>query len=182
MYKILCLIMSSGLLFSHGSLEVFNEYKNKYFVETGTHKGGGIKLAFQCGYDYIYSIELDRNHFLYNVNQFKDFSNVTIRQGSSANILKQIISTINEPITFFLDAHCVGDNPILSELNAIASHPLKTHTIIVDDVRMMGGHYFNGITLDAIKSRILSINKHYKFELRDCCFKNDLLVAYIPKS
>jgi hypothetical protein len=187
MLNYLFLLTALTSLFSHPSLEVFNEFKNKHFVETGTYHGDGVQYALDAGFENIYSIEIDEDLFKRVFKKFASQQNVTILLGDSSKVLKNLIMLISEPITFWLDAHCPSNralskkqSPIFEELNAIDSHPIKTHTILIDDVRDMGGPFFDYVTIEQIKRRILQINPNYQFTLRDCTFKNDILVAYIP--
>lgn len=67
--------------------------------------------------------------------------------GDSGLILKGIISSINEPILFWLDAHYSKantaqgnkDTPIIQELETIISHGVKNHVILIDDARLFNG-------------------------------------------
>jgi hypothetical protein len=58
-----------------------------------------------------------------------------------------ILSSINEPILFWLDGHYSGgetakgeaNTPILKELEFILRHPIKNHVILIDDARCFIG-------------------------------------------
>ena len=94
--------------------------------------------------------------------------------GDSGEKLASIIASIDEPITFWLDAH--NDNellefgkntPILRELEAIKSHPIKTHTLLIDDVRLFNTTTFDNIALSTILRKIYEINPKYRITFED---------------
>lgn len=104
-------------------------------------------------------------------------------------MLFKVIRNIDCPITFWLDGHYSGGNtgkrikrsPILEELKQIAQHPIKRHTIIIDDVRCIGSVDFDGTTLEMVKQHIYAINPKYRIKFYRGTVKDDILVAYIPK-
>jgi hypothetical protein len=61
--------------------------------------------------------------------------------------LPKILSNIDSPCLFWLDAHYSGENtsktdlqtPIIRELRSILNHPNKNHIILIDDA-----HEFTG--------------------------------------
>ena len=122
----------------------------------------------------------------------KKYKNIGLYFGSSEERLNEMISDIDEPIMFWLDAHFSGgttskaDNgtssPLRKELDIIATHPIKEHTIIVDDFDVWEEHY--GFTMEDVKDMILKINKNYVFELStdiDVNPHKNVLFAYIGK-
>lgn len=104
--------------------------------------------------------------------------------------LYDVIKNINSSITFWLDGHYSGydtaqgdeNNPILKELEQIKKHHIKNHTILIDDIRLCGGFWFDDITLEQIISKILEINKNYTISYVDGYVKNDILVAQIQNN
>jgi hypothetical protein len=76
---------------------------------------------------------------------YKDDSRVNLHFGDSREVLQKVLENINERCTFWLDAHyCGGESvgiykgvPIMEELAAIAKHPIKNHTILIDDMRLL---------------------------------------------
>jgi len=101
--------------------------------------------------------------------------------GSSADLLWDIIKSIDEPITFWLDAHYV-ETPILQELVAIKSHHIKTHTILIDDVRLFGGNgdWGRNISIDTVIQYGLAINNQYNISYEpNFCGPKDILVFKI---
>ena len=165
------------------------QYKNDYFIETGTYQGETLDIVINNGFKNIYSIELSEVFYYNCVKKFINNKNVKIFQGNSRYDLYKIITNINSPITFWLDGHWSGVQdvgcdkellcPILHELEQIKSHHIKTHTIIVDDIRLMDGIHFE-VKKEQIEKKILEINSNYKLKYyNDEYAVNDILVAYI---
>lgn len=169
---------------------VFSKYLNNYFVETGTHQGLGVSLALEAGFQNIRSIELSPDLYQLCVSKFQNYQNVKLFLGNSSEKLWEMIHDINEPITFWLDAHCgiartmgLGSSQVLNELEILKKHPIKSHTILIDDVRDMGGVHFDFVTKDQIISKIMEINPHYTISYENGSvddnkiFYDDILVA-----
>lgn len=175
--------------FVHASTtqKVFEKYPNHYFVETGTWYGDGVQMALNTGFQEVYSIELAPHYYEKAQKRFLDQKNVHLYHGDSAKILGQVISTINGPITFWLDGHCSLEDtakgetmtPLLSELEQIKQHPIKTHTILIDDIRQTSTSAFDYTTLEQIIAKLKEINPDYSLTFEDGFVKNDILVAYI---
>lgn len=147
----------------------FFDYRNEYFVETGTNGGGGLLSAVRAGFRKIFSIEIDEQHIPGARELLKRYSFVNIVQGDSSILLWEIIKDIQRPITFFLDAHRfppVDDGmkncPLLEELEQIKRHSIKTHTILIDDMSCCGTLSFDFITKDDLIAKLLEINPHYQ--------------------
>ena len=83
----------------------FQKFANTHFVETGSFEGNTISEAIEAGFNEIHSIELSEKCCLYCKNRFSNQSNVHLWQGDSGTILEELIRPIQEPITFWLDAH-----------------------------------------------------------------------------
>jgi hypothetical protein len=165
--------------------EVLKRYPNKYFVETGTNLGDGIYAALDAGFDKIISIEIHEPSYQFAKDRLKHLSQVIIVKGDTSKDLWSYISEINEPITFWLDAHWSGPgtgqgdnvNPIMQEISQIRDHHIKTHKILIDDRRLMGTDDFLKIPEDEIKKAILTINPSYIFGLEDGFVQGDILTC-----
>jgi hypothetical protein len=182
--------------------DVLSKYTyNKYFIETGTFTGGGVIRALEAGFKFIHSIEIAPNYYESAVSAFANNENVTIHLGDSVKVLPDILSNIDEPITFFLDSHFFSasprmyggeklseiDVPLYQELDIIGSHNIKNHTILIDDRRVFGLSTipgepvfvdWTGISEARIKEKLLSINKDYEFYYIDTSNrKEDIFVA-----
>jgi hypothetical protein len=166
------------------SKEIFQKYLNPLFIETGTWHGDGVQQALDAGFKNVVSFELSTElHYLCS-KRFEGNFDVTLFQGDSAEELPKFIKHITTPITFWLDGHFSGgdtamgkqNTPLLEELEAIKAHPIKTHTILIDDLRGWYKETQGFDTLDLMK-KILEISPNYVFTLEDGYVPNDILVA-----
>lgn len=173
----------------------FAKYPNKFFVESGTYFGGGIIDALNCKFEQIISFEVQPMAIINARKYFKECKNVEIIAGSSARLMYDRIKDIKEPITFWLDGHySLGDtgfdpdyiSPLLKELEQIAKHDIKTHTILIDDRRLLVKSSDGGldgkfdISEADVLTAIMKINPKYKIKYEDGHVKDDIIVAYIP--
>ena len=118
------------------------------YVETGTFKGKNLEKVVAAGhYKSIHSIELSEECYTFNQAKFSDSPIVQMHNGDSAQVMKSIISKLELPIQFFLDAHYSGpgtahgklETPLLEELGTIAKANLSgNNVIVIDDCRMLG--------------------------------------------
>ena len=180
-----------------------DEIRNKYdcinYFETGLYDpttNVSLKQALKCNFDKLYSIEI-RQDF---VEKAKEIFNEDIKNGrlnlyldDSTNMDKYLIE-LDKKTLFFLDAHVDNSNihnykkkcPLIEELSAIANLKRKDHIILVDDLRILKNKFPWGETsygsinfLEEIKTKILSINKDYKFLTLNGHIENDVLIAYL---
>ncbi len=163
---------------------IFAKYPNIYFIETGSYHGDGIQKALDAGFPQIFSIEVAPRYVEHCHKRFANNNRVTLLLGDSTNVLPQLLTQISSPATFWLDGHyswgtARGDlnSPILEELEAIRQHPIKTHTILIDDIRLLGTIDFDFLELDDIIKKLLEINPHYKIHFENGFIPNDVLVA-----
>jgi hypothetical protein len=161
----------------------FHKYPNKILVESGSYLGDGIQDALDCGFERVISFEVIKSLVQKCRERFKDNPKVQIVEDTSSNML-QYIGDIKEPITFWLDGHWTGESspkdiccPVLKELDAIAKHPIKTHTILIDDVRLFSTSHFGNIPLSDVIGKIQAINSKYQLTFLDGHCKRDVLVA-----
>ena len=155
---------------SHLSKSNLEKYGNgDVFVETGTYKGDTVKLALTMHYKQIHTIELDDELYKAAAEMFKDEPRVKVWHGDSIDCLKEIVPTIEGPATFWLDAHASGPlvggksgpAPVIDELDIIAEHPCKEHTIFIDDCRLFDTAEWAFVKkTDAVK-KIDQINPEY---------------------
>ena len=180
-------------------IDALLSYQNPVFLETGTHHGDTIyKIANNNFYNplKIYSLELSDVFFNMSKKRFENNINIFLYKANSKYDLYNIIKDINDPITFWLDSHWSGCPnvgcdivtvcPILEELEQIKKHSIKTHTIMINDIRLMNNssNKYIGfpVTLKQILKKIFEINPKYKIKYYDdCTASNDILVAYIEE-
>lgn len=182
-------LMFFSLLHSNMAPEGFERFLNDVFVETGTQKGNGILFALRAGFADIHSVEI-LDDFVNNARKmFRNYDNVRIWQGDSGIILWDVIKEIDKPITFWLDGHAGmpqehGNNtPLLAELEQIKKHPIKTHTILIDDMHCCGTVLFDYLTKEQIKAKVLEINTDYTITYVDggdqAEYKDNIMVAMV---
>ena len=169
------------------------------FVETGTFQGDTIHTVATNNIrrpSTIISLELS-DVFLDNCKKrFENNSNILLYKANSKYDLYDKIKDIPNKITFWLDSHWSGTPnvgcdsiticPILEELEQIKNHRLHTHTIMIDDIRLMNNsnNKYNGfpVTMDEILKKLYEINPTYKIRyFDDYTAENDVLVAYIEE-
>lgn len=174
-------------IYSITTADVFRSHPNRIFVESGSYRGDGIQNALDAGFEEVYSVELAPHLYECCSKRFEGNPHVHLYLGDSSVLLESILSVINEPVTFWLDGHYSwGDTakgnsntPILQELAIIAEHPIKTHSILIDDVRQFGAMEFDYISHDTIVEALMKINPNYTLYYQDGYQKNDVLVAEI---
>jgi hypothetical protein len=168
--------------------ECFRDYINPVFFETGSYAGDGIAAAIEAGFESIMSMEVNPPNYNECCDRFMNNDNVYLFLGDSCKDLWDIISHIKCNITFWLDAHYSGEGspkglvkyPLLYELNQIRQHPIKTHTIIIDDMRCWRGFNPDRDHDDLnIIDTIMAINPDYKIRYVDGTEKDDVLIAYV---
>lgn len=169
----------------------FKPFPNYYFVETGTFGGEAIfkALGTDC-FQEAYSMEVDEGLFRGCTGRFKECKNVHIIHGDSATGLWNVIKDLDKPITFWLDAHIYPpfkdkkNCPLLEELDQIKKHPIKTHTILIDDMNCCSTLAFDYLILQELVKKIKEINPHYIIQLldggNDDEVKGNILCAIVP--
>lgn len=98
-----------------------------------------------------------------------------------------MIAEIDEPITFWLDAHAGNSAtagriyaPLLHELEIIGAHKIKDHVILIDDIRLFGQGIWVNISVDKVMAIIRAINPKYTFRFCDSRgYPQDILVAVV---
>lgn len=167
------------------NVDLFKKYYHNIFIETGTYDGGGVTIALKAGFKEIHSIEFSQKLYEGNIAKFQSYPNVHLYNGDSGYILGEILKTIKEPVTFWLDAHnfngIFGDRqcPLILELEQIAQHKIKTHTILIDDHRIFKVKEW-GISPEEVIVAIKKINPKYNisFEANNQAH-DDVIVATI---
>lgn len=165
--------------------DLFSKYPNEVFIESGTLIGDGVKKAIEAGFSKIYSIEAQKEYFEYSSDLFVKNNDVLIVYSESHKVILEILNYMNEQATIWLDAHYSGmfwiegkevltyenDCPLLKELEEIGKHHIKTHTILIDDMRLYG----HLPIIPALKK----INPDYKISYADGYVPNDILIATV---
>jgi hypothetical protein len=121
-----------------------NASPNATWVETGTYLGSTTKKLQKMSARVI-SVEPQPEFYAYNLNKFRNASNVELHHGTSENVFPDLIPTLSGNLNFWLDGHFSGgntfkgdsDTPILKELKLISQNLDRFNdvTVFVDDVR-----------------------------------------------
>jgi len=175
-------------------LTIFSSYLNRVFVETGSYSGEGIEVALSLGVTNIKSLEIEESLYLHLLQRYRKDNRVELFHGDSGEILRNVISKIDEPITFWLDAH--NSNPdlepfgfntaLMAELEQIKKHHRNDHTILVDDIRTLGTPAMDNISKEDVVLMLQQINPDYVIDCIDgprpplvgsYTFIKDILVA-----
>ena len=156
---------------------------NQSFIETGTYMGATID-NLKDFFENIYTIELNKNLFLYSKKKFQNNNNIKCIQGNSSEQLELILNNHNQDTIFFLDGHWSGgetskgpeDVPLLKELQIINKYFKNRGIIIIDDLRLFGTNNNEDWT-NITKKNILSSIDNIKFSLT--LTKYDKFIIYI---
>ncbi len=141
-------------------------------VETGTYLGEMVAAA-KKRFRKIYSIELSPDLFAEAKEMFKKYGHITILQGDSGEVLKNLVPRLSGSCLFWLDGHFSGgltaqgasDTPIMQELEAIFSGHLPKAVILIDDASCFPGR--DGYpTLPMLKAYIHAKRPVAKIEIK----------------
>lgn len=152
----------------------------KVLIETGTFLG---ETPIQLNKDFskIHTIELEPRLYAQAKTHLAPLANVHVWKGNSAQVLKKILPTIDQPILFWLDAHFSGgftarglfsDTPIEQELKTIISRN-KADVILIDDAREFGTKP-NYPSIETLKSLVTE-----KRTLKDFSVENDIIALHL---
>ncbi len=169
------------------------KYKNRVFVESGTYHGKGCINAIESGFEEIHSMEVHAPILEVakkNLEPYQNKANINLYVGDSIDTLETVLENIKEPATFWLDGHDqrfdgggVGKRgcPIYEELDIIAKHHIKEHTIMIDDLRIIRRNSWGtpDVTIDGVMERLKAINPNYKFAYEDGAIEDDCVIAYV---
>ena len=137
--------------------KILNFYKEKYqlktLVETGTFFGDTVEY-FKAHFSKIISIELSKELADKAAKRFENDAHISIIQGDSSIVLKELVAGFKEPVLFWLDGHYSSEfylngeyivtakgekeTPIEKELEIILQAGPK-HIVLIDDARLFVG-------------------------------------------
>ena len=166
------------------ALEVLSRYLNDVFVETGTYQGATVKKALEAGFKKIYTIELDQGMYDEARIMFAGEDRVELVQGDTIERFPEVLERVSVPATIWLDAHAGplppgGEAfPVLRELQILKNHPVKTHTILIDDRRLIEKSW--KLSEKDIGQAILDINPDYRISYEAGIVDDDIIVATLP--
>ena len=147
---------------------ILRPFANATFIETGTFKCEGVFAALEAGFARIVTIEIAPELHAAAQKRFLREPRVTALCGSSAELLRPLLDSLDGPATFWLDAHgYAGDgstgvpSPLLAKLDAIACSEIRTHTILIDDFNVFDRGFRSNVTEEQVRARLRAINPHY---------------------
>lgn len=190
---------------SNMKIEYLQKYgSGKIFVETGTYHGDTVQIALDAGYETIHSIEFNKELYDKCCERFKDNSKVKLWLGDSVDLIPEIMKEINEPATFWLDAHASGPLsggkyapcPLVLELQEILGRKkikitdqglqhyfeksnIDTHTIMIDDRRLFGSAEWGNVQEVQIMDLLFKINQGYNVFYLDGHQADDIICATV---
>lgn len=150
----------------------------KTFIETGTFLGDMVEA--QCkNFEKLHSIELSEELFQRAKDRFSGISKITLHQGDSGKVLKDIVDGIDHQALFWLDGHysggftALGDSecPVLEELAAIFAGKTNDHVILIDDARCFNGEG-DYPSVEEVTKIIKGHNSQYNITIKD-----DVIIA-----
>lgn len=164
-------IRSPHLVKQRAVQEYAERYGLRVLVETGTYYGEMV-AAMRGRFDEIYSVEYDHALAARAAQKFASSPHIHILEGDSALKVPEILSKLDQPALFWLDAGYYGwaglqgdKQRLTTELESILSHRIKQHVILMDDARGLNGQ--NGSpTVDQLKQRIDAMFPGHSIEVK----------------
>ncbi|MEM1167813.1 MAG: tetratricopeptide repeat protein [Cyanobacteria bacterium P01_H01_bin.35] len=167
--------------------ETLAKYMNPVLIETGTFLGATIEAGLKLGFQKIFSIEIDEKLYYKACKKFDNQPSVELLYGDTLEWLPKILSHLDNCATFWLDAHRSGElpggkiaYPIVGELEIIANHYIKNHTILIDDRRLLKNPW--SITEDDVQKALFNINPQYNISYEPGVIEYDIIVAKLPET
>ncbi|MCG8441985.1 MAG: hypothetical protein MI723_09260 [Caulobacterales bacterium] len=165
---------------------------NPVFVETGTWKGDGVRRALKAGFERVISLEVHDPTFEAARAQFAGEPRVELVRGDSQHILADIVAPIAAPVTFWLDAHVMGEArgekscPLYDELDGLAAARggRRADVVLVDDRRLFGrenGPWGGDIDEDEVAERLRAIDPAFVIDYLDGFVERDVIAAFRPE-
>jgi hypothetical protein len=152
-------VRSPHLLKQRTVVEYARKFGLRTLVETGTYYGEMV-AAVKTHFDRVFSIEYDPALAHRATRRFERDPRIRILEGDSAVVLPELLKSIEAPALFWLDAGYWGwdqlrrDPERLSvEVEAILTHRVRGHVILMDDARMLNGQK-GALTFAEFQSRV----------------------------
>ncbi|MBN1125602.1 MAG: hypothetical protein JXA82_11385 [Sedimentisphaerales bacterium] len=163
---------------TYGKQLVLQEYALRFgpriLIETGTYTGHTV-MGLLDKFDRVYSIELDPTLCKKAQQLFAQYPHVQIIEGASEVCLPHILSEVDQPCLFWLDAHYSKgatakgetETPIIRELDSILQHSRsREHVLLIDDARCFTGQN-DYPTVAAVREAILKEHPDWQFDEKD---------------
>lgn len=175
----------------HPYRNYFKEFKGNHnvFVETGSYMGDSIELARQAGFRTAFTMDIEASNINRCIERFKDKKiNLNAYYGDSALRLCTMMELVRESALIWLDAHSqlfddepTADHPfpLLMELEQLKQHPIKSHTILIDDILILTHPDVTGWPRQTIEAKVLEINSAYKISYLSNPVVNNIMLAHV---
>lgn len=164
-------VRSPHLLKQRTVRDYARRYALRTLIETGTYYGEMV-AAVKRDFDRIFSIEFNPELARRAAHRFERDPRIRILEGDSGVVLPELLKSISEPALFWLDAGYWGwenlardPQRLSAEVEAVLSHAVKGHVILMDDARMLTGRD-GALTFAELQSRIASRYPDRRVELR----------------
>jgi hypothetical protein len=102
--------------------------------------------AMRRAFDEIYSVENEPGLAHRARNKFSRWPHIHILEGDSQRVIPELLRSLDRPALFWLDAGYYGwaglqgdKHRLTTELEAILSHRVRGHVILMDDARGLNG-------------------------------------------
>ena len=126
-------------------LDLLRAYNLQLIIETGTFLGDMAAFLSRRGYAVI-TIEIDAKLAAFARARFDGNKKIRLIEGDSGALLPALVSDIDRPALFYLDAHYSGpgtgkgssDTPISKETDTILAHAPRGSVVVIDDARCFG--------------------------------------------
>ena len=162
----------------------FNPFNKLYTIELGEDLCRIASKRFRLfeknnGDLSKFNFHTDEKDISFNNNEYYFDNKLKLICGDSSRVLGDILSEIDEPVCFWLDAHAGAtkyargdcDVPLLKELDVISKHHIKNHILAIDDAHMLGTQQldsngnvtcdYSDIPYELVKDKIKNINQNY---------------------
>ena len=141
-----------------------NQFNNLPWIETGTYKGDTTTFLAMNS-PGVFTIEPSEKYYLQALARFSRNSKVNVIQGSSEEILEDLIVKLKSGVNFWLDGHYSGGEtflgssltPIVAELKIIDKVLNRTDfnfMVAIDDIRLFKGSAAHEIGYPELKSLV----------------------------
>jgi hypothetical protein len=156
---------------------VVREYARRYgvrvLIETGTHDGE-MDFNLKNQFTRIVTIELSPEYHARAVRRFARFPHIECLRGDSGTLLPSVLAQITEPCLFWLDAHysagrtAKGDveTPISTEVDAVLSHSVRNHVLLIDDARLFDGTHDYPMVA-SLQEKVFEVRPDMSFSVED---------------
>jgi hypothetical protein len=121
----------------------------RFAVETGTYFGFGA-LQLSSLFERVWTIDADADLVEFVRSSYRQIGNVDFLAGDSGDLMPEVVSALQAPALFVLDAHWFPQSPragyvpsdtcpLIRELDALHARPeiSSRSAIMIDDARML---------------------------------------------